>query len=260
MDLRDADCYAAWRFMATETTYPPNMAQFGATRWTLVRDAAGGTLPEKAQTALAELCRIYWYPLYAYVRRSGHERHDAEDLTQEFFARLLAKNALATVDRSKGKFRSFLLASIKHFLANEWDRKQTLKRGGGFTFVPLDIATAESRHPLEPAHELTPEKIFDRQWALALLDQVLARLSEEYAAEGKADLFASLKEFLVGQAAPRATAQLAETLGVSEGSIKVAIHRLRKRYRQLLRAEIAQTVSCAEEVDEEIRGLFAIFR
>lgn len=245
--------------MTVPTTNHPQAGMFGATRWTLVLAARHGDVSAGAEKALAELCQTYWYPLYAYVRRCGHDRHAAEDLTQEFFARLLVKNYLADVDRAKGKFRSFLLAAIKHFLANEWDRAQTQKRGGRQIFIPLDVMAAESRHPLDPAEELTPEKMFERQWALALLDQVLASLRAEFIADDKAGLFEELKGFLTGNVEPRASAELAAKLGISEGSVKVTVHRLRRRYRHLLRAEIAQTVAGPQEVDEEIQRLFAAF-
>ena len=157
-------------------------AGFAATRWTLVLAAARGTPSPRAAEAMAELCRVYWYPLYAYVRRRGYESHEAEDLTQEFFVRLLAKDSLAEVDRQKGKFRAFLLASLKHFLANQRDRRQAQKRGGGHVVIALDALSAESRYRLEPACQLTPDKLFERQWALTVLEQVLARLQAEYVA------------------------------------------------------------------------------
>jgi RNA polymerase sigma factor (sigma-70 family) len=231
--------------------------RFEPTRWTFVLAASrqGDTLAGRA--ALAELCETYWYPLYAYVRRCGYSAHDAEDLTQAFFARLLEKNSLAGASPEKGRFRSYLLAAIKHFLANEWDRSRARKRGGGKTILSLDGAAGESRHPLEPADGLTPDRIFERQWALALLDRVLDQLAAEFA-ERPAH-FAALKDFLTADAAPGATAAAARTLGLSEGAVRVAAHRLRQRYRHLLRAEIAQTVDGRSEVDAEIRRLFSVF-
>jgi len=241
--------------MAGASTY----GHFEVTRWTLVlRAAQGGQSPE-GRHALEELCRLYWDPVYAFVRRSGHSREDGQDLTQEFFARLLAKNDLAQADRSKGRFRSFLLTAIKHFLANEWDRSRALKRGGSVTFVPLEVSDSDALHTLDPGHELTPEKMFERQWALTLLGRVLARLGAEYAEDGREKTFATLKPFLTDDAAPGTTAEIATRLGISEGSLKVTIHRLRRRYRELLRAEIAQTVGDPSEVDEEIRHLFSAF-
>lgn len=205
---------------------------------------------------MEELCGTYWYPLYAYVRRCGYDSHEAEDLTQEFFARLLAKNYLADVDRAKGKFRSFLLASLKHFLANEWDRAQAKKRGGGHTIISLD---AETRYRQEPMDELSADKLLDRQWAIALLDQVLARLGAEYADAGKSEVFEQLKNSLTGNRDSIPYAAIAAKLDTTEGAVKVAVHRLRQRYRKLLREEIAHTVASPAEIDEEIRHLFAAF-
>lgn len=229
--------------------------RFAATRWTVVLAAGRETSPQ-AGRALEELCRTYWYPLYAYVRRRGFEAHEAEDLTQEFFARLLAKNYLVDVDREKGKFRSFLLASLKHFLANEWDRAQAKKRGGGHTIISLD---AETRYRQEPKDELSADKLLDRQWAIALLDQVLARLGAEYAEAGKSEVFEQLKDSLTGTRDSIPYAAIAAKLDTTEGAVKVAVHRLRQRYRKLLREEIAHTVASPAEIDDEIRHLFAAF-
>jgi RNA polymerase sigma-70 factor (ECF subfamily) len=238
------------------TTTPPG--QFAATHWTMVLTARHGESPQ-ATRALEELCQAYWYPLYAYVRRRGYDSHEAEDLTQEFFARLLAKNYLADVDREKGKFRSFLLASLKHFLANEWDRAQAKKRGGSHPHISLDVRAAETRYRSEPADELTADKVLDRQWAIALLDLVLARLGAEYAADGKLEVFEQLKNTLTGATDSIPYATMANKLGTTENAIKVAAHRLRQRYRKLLREEIAHTVASPAEIDEEIRHLFAAF-
>jgi RNA polymerase sigma-70 factor (ECF subfamily) len=232
-------------------------AGFAATRWTLVLAAAGGEDASHAAEAMAELCRIYWYPLYAYIRRRGHPSHEAEDLTQEFFVRLLAKDDLAGVDRRKGKFRAFLLAALKHFLANQWDRSQAKKHGGGQRIVSLDALSAESRYRLEPSHDLTPEKLFERQWALTVLERVLDRLQAELDADGKAALFQGLKPFLTGGRPAASYAEAAAELEMSEGAVKVAVHRLRRRYRQILKEEIAHTVASPEEVDDEIRYLLA---
>ncbi len=220
---------------------------------------AEGEVPSAAARAMAELCRTYWYPLYAYVRRCGHDAPEAEDLTQEFFARLLAKDALAHVSRNKGKFRSFLLASLKHFLANQWDRSQALKRGGGRAILSLDTRAAETRYGLEPTHDLTPEKIYDRQWAMTLLNQVLQQLQAEFAALGEQNVFDELKG-VFGAADPQeGYARIGTRLNMSEGAAKVAVHRLRRRYRKLLRERIAQTVAGPDEIDEEIRQLFSAF-
>ena len=205
---------------------------------------------------MAELCRVYWYPLYAYIRRRGHDTHESEDLTQEFFLRLLDKKYLAQVDRQKGKFRAFLLASLKHFLANDWDRSKTQKRGGGLTVIAFDGLDAESRYRQEPAHNLTPEKLFERQWALTVLDRVLARLqAESVVLDGGPAVFGCLKQFLTGGRSPGGYALVGAELGMTEGAVKTAVHRLRRRYRQLLRDEIAQTVAGPEEIDDEIRYL-----
>jgi len=226
---------------------------FPSTLWTVVLHA-GGDDSKQAGAALAKLCQAYWYPLYAFVRRRGYSPHDAQDLTQAFFLQLLEKHGLERVDPEQGRFRTFLLAALKNFLANEWDKSQAQKRGGGQTFVSLEPRNAESRYQLEPSHDLTPERHFERQWALTLLDKVLATLRDEYHADGKADLFEELKTVLGGQ---RGTyAEIAVRLGRTEGAIKVAAHRMRQRYRELMRAQIAQTVSEAD-VEDELRELLA---
>jgi RNA polymerase sigma-70 factor (ECF subfamily) len=239
------------------TSGPSDAAGFAATHWTVVIAAAGGESPSRAGEAMAELCRTYWYPLYAYVRRRNYDIHEAEDLTQEFFARLLAKNYLADADRRKGKFRAFLLTALKHFLANEWDRSQSLKRGGGQAVLSLDARMAESRYGLEPSHNLTPERLFERQWALTVLDRVLAGLQAEFVAEGKQTIFDGLKQFLTANRSSASYGQVAGQLGMTEGAVKTATHRLRRRYRELLRREIAQTVASPEQIDEEIRYLLS---
>jgi RNA polymerase sigma factor (sigma-70 family) len=237
----------------------PDKSEFAATRWTLVLSAARDNWSTHAAEAMAELCRLYWYPLYAFVRRRGFETHEAEDLTQEFFARLLSKNYLASVGPEKGKFRSFLLTSLQHFLANEWDRTQAQKRGGGRAIISLDGLTTESRYLLEPLDRRTPEKLFERQWALAVLERVLTRLETQWNDDGKNDLFQRLKGCLAGPEAA-GYAEIGATLRMTEGAVKVAAHRLRRRYRELLREEIAHTVSSPEEIDEEIRYLLACVR
>jgi RNA polymerase sigma factor (sigma-70 family) len=230
--------------------------QFATTRWSLVL-AAGQRSSPQSSAALATLCENYWYPLYAYVRRRGHEADEAQDFTQAYFARLLEKNDLAAADPGRGRFRSFLLASLKHFLANEWDRARAEKRGGGRSVLSIDFGTAEERYRAEPSHDLTPERIFERRWALVLLENVLARLHDESAQAGKADSFDRLKGFLTGEQSAVTYGQLAAELNMSEGALKVAVHRLRRRYRELLRAEIEETVADAEEIDQEIRDLFS---
>jgi RNA polymerase sigma factor (sigma-70 family) len=234
-------------------------AAFAATRWTLVLAAARGDLSLRAAEAMAELCQLYWYPLYAYVRRRGHGTHESEDLTQEFFTRLLAKEYLAGVDRQKGKFRAFLLTSLKHFLANEWDRLRAQKRGGRVVVIPLDALIAESRYRLEPLHNLTPERLFERQWAITVLDRVLARLeAESLVLNGQPVVFDQLKQFLTAdRGRPASYAAVAAELDMTEGAVKTAVHRLRRRYRELLRDEIAHTVASPDEIDEEIRYLLS---
>lgn len=230
--------------------------EFATTHWSVVLSARGGATTE-ASVSLEKLCQSYWYPLYAFARRQGYSPHDAQDLTQGFFAVLLEKNYLGSVDRAKGRFRSFLLVSFKHFLANEWDRGRALKRGGGRMFVPLEVETAEKRYAHEPVERLTPEKLFERRWALTLLDQVLNNMGREYEAEGKAALFEQLKPALTGDRVLPAYTALAAVLGISVSGVKVAVHRLRKRYRDLLRSEIANTVAGPDEIDDELRCLFA---
>lgn len=234
----------------------PGAGQFARTHWSVVL-AAGRSESTHAQAALEQLCANYWHPIYFFVRRQGHGPADAQDLTQEFFARLLARNDLAAVDRSKGRFRSFLLASLKHFLANEWDKAKAQKRGGGQVPLSIDASTAESSYTFEPVESITPDKLYERRWALALLQKVMSQLKTEYAHEEKAEVFDALKCTLTDEGRAAGYAQIAHRLGSSEGAIKVAVHRLRRRYRELLRAEIAHTVSAAEEIEEEIRALFS---
>ena len=227
------------------------------THWSVVL-AAGQNNAAGAQAALASLCQTYWYPLYAYVRRRGHKPEDAQDLTQEFFARLLKHNWLSRADQQRGRFRSSLLSAMNHFLADEWDKARAQKRGGGQMPVPLQFDTAETRYGHEPVDNTTPEQNYERRWALTLLDEVLRRLRSEYEQEGRAELFATLHPCLVGDRSSQPYAELAVKLGVSEGAVKSAVHRLRQRYRQLLHDEIAQTVAEPGEVNEELRHLFAV--
>jgi RNA polymerase sigma-70 factor (ECF subfamily) len=231
-------------------------AGFAATHWTVILAAVHGETSSRAAEAMAELCRTYWYPLYAFLRRRGHEVHEAEDLTQEFFTRLLGEGFLANVDRQRGRFRAFLLASLKHFLSDQRDRAHAQKRGGGRAVISLDSLHAEARYRLEPAQDLTPEKMFEKQWALSLLEHVLSRLHAEMLAAGKSALFEALKDTLTGVRSLTYAAIAAE-LGMSEGAVKVAAHRLRRRYRALLREEIAQTVAGADEIGDEIRYLLS---
>ncbi len=230
--------------------------KFSTTRWSLVLAAGQGT-PSEAHEALSTLCGLYWYPLYAFTRRQGREAEDARDSVQGFFTRLLEKNDLAAVDRQRGRFRSWLLASLKHYLVNEWNRERAQKRGGGQTPISIDGATAEGLYSLELSHDLTPERLYERRWALTLLEHVLASLAAECARLGKQPLFESLRGTLAGDTGQRSYPELARELGMSPGAVKVAAHRLRGRYRELLRTEIAQTVDHPDEVDDEIRLLLA---
>jgi RNA polymerase sigma-70 factor (ECF subfamily) len=241
---------------AQPKTRPASNAVFATTHWSVVQTAGERETPESSQ-ALEALCRAYWYPLYAYVRRAGHSPQDAEDLTQAFFARFLEKQWVVEADRNRGRFRSFLLSSLKHFLANEWDKARAEKRGGRVKFIPLNSDTAETRYRREPADTATPDREFDRRWALALLDTVLSRLQQEYADEGKSGLFDRLKGTLGGDRSGLPYARLGEQLQMSEGAVKVAVHRLRQRYRVILRSEIANTVSTSDEVEAELKELFA---
>ena len=235
---------------------PPPRPVFVTTHWSLVVSAGRNDTPH-ARIALEKLCRAYWFPIYAFVRRQEHNPHDAQDLTQEFFARLLEKNQLAGADRNRGRFRSFLLAALKHFLANEWHKARAQKRGGGQVPIPIDASTAESKCGFEPADHLTAEKIYERRWALTLLDLVLRRLRDEYVRAGKENLFEQLKPTLTEASRSVRYMDIAARLGTSEGAVKVAVHRLRQRFREVLRAEIADTVASPGEVEDEIRNLFA---
>jgi RNA polymerase sigma factor (sigma-70 family) len=235
----------------------PSPRGFCTTRWSVVRRAQQPGSPE-AHEALAWLCENYWYPLYAFVRRKGHDADAARDLTQAFFARLLEKEDLSDADPLRGRFRTFLLAALQNFLANAHDHENALKRGGGRPPVRLDWGDAESRYEHEPAHDLTPEKLFLRRWALTLLDRVLQRLRAEHVEARKEALFDALKVFLTGNAPPETYAEAGRRLKLSEGAVKVAVHRLRKRYRALLQAEIRETVEDPERpgaVDDELREL-----
>jgi RNA polymerase sigma-70 factor (ECF subfamily) len=229
---------------------------FVTTRWTVVLSAGRKSSPQ-SDRALGELCQTYWYPLYAYVRRQGQTKEDAEDLVQAFFASFLEKNYLEGLSAERGKFRAFLLASLKHFLANEWDKSQRQKRGGGAQHLSLDWQSADERFQLDPPDPSSPDKTFDREWAVALLERVVTRLHDECVADGKEKLFEQTKGYLmVGEKAiPYADA--ARSLKMDEGAIRVAVHRLRKRYRELLRDEIAQTLDDPAQVAEELKSLQA---
>lgn len=242
---------------ATSSAPGTGPGPFVTTHWSAVL-AAGRSDSTRAQAALATLCSTYWYPLYAYVRRRGYGPEDSQDLTQEFFSRLLRQNWLAQADRQRGRFRTFLLAALSHFLANEWDKARAQKRGGRVQLVPLQLDSAETRYGQEPPDLLTPEQCYERRWALALLDRVLSRLQDENAAAQKLELFETLKPCLLGERQNQPYTVLATKLGLTEGAVKVAVHRLRQRYRQLLREEIAHTVATPAEVDEEMRYLVTV--
>jgi RNA polymerase sigma factor (sigma-70 family) len=241
---------------------PPNENQtattasdgwFRTTHWSVVLGAQADT--KSSHVALATLCKTYWYPLYSFIRRSGHQPEDAQDLTQEFFARLVEKDYLKAVVQEKGKFRSFLLMALKRFLANEWDKANRLKRGGGQELLSLDAQDTESRYLVEPVEEMSPDKAFDRQWAKTLLEQVIWRLQEEFAAAGKAQQFNKIRVFLSGD--KESYAEVSKAVGMTEATLRVNVHRLRQRYRELLRLEISNTVETPENIDEEIRYLFS---
>jgi RNA polymerase sigma-70 factor (ECF subfamily) len=234
---------------------PSGVATFRTTHWSVVL-AAGESGQEKAREALQQLCAAYWYPLYVFARRQGYDPAESEDLTQEFFARLLLRNDLAEVSPDCGRFRSFLLASFKHLLVNEYHRQRTEKRGGLATLVSLEGEEPETRYRLEPADPMTPETLFERRWALTVLERAMARVREEYAMSEKADVFDALKEFLSSKKSlPHAA--LASKYGISVGAVGVTIHRLRKRYAEVLRDEISHTVGAPEDIDDEVRHLIA---
>lgn len=236
----------------------PKHDLFATTRWTMVLQA-GGSLDGSATAALEELCRIYWFPLYAYVRGKGYSREDAEDMTQGFFAQLLRRNDFSGVGEQKGKFRAFLLASLKHYMANEYDKSSALKRGGGVSNFSLDWEAAEKKFQVVDDSSESPDLLFDRHWALALLERVLVRLENEWKLKGKAALFQSLKDFLTVERDNQLYAAVSAKLGVTENYLRVASHRLRARYRELLKEEIAQTLSEPDSVEEELKSLMQIF-
>ena len=230
---------------------------FATTHWSVILTAGQKASPQAAE-ALERLCRTYWYPLYAYVRRQGYNAPDAQDLIQAFFERFLEANLLESVDRQKGKFRSFLLATLKNFLANESDRTRAEKRGGGQIVLSLDDETAEQRYLLEPISNRSPERIFEQRWAVTLLEQALARLREEFAAGHNARQFDLLKTFLSAESGEGEYAAVAAQLGMTVGNVAVTVHRLRQRYREMVRSEIAQTVLSPADLDEEMHYLFTL--
>jgi RNA polymerase sigma-70 factor (ECF subfamily) len=230
-------------------------ADFTTTRWSVVL-MAGRRSSRESRQALESLCATYWSPLYAYVRRRIRDPGEAQDLTQSFFAELLEKNYVDSATPDRGRFRAFLLTAFKHFLSNQWARARAQKRGGGRAPIPLDFQSADARLRIEPCAGLTAEQLYDRQWAVTLLDQIMKRLESELAREGKAELFAELKGFIIGERSELTYPAVAARLESTEGAVKMAAHRMRRRYRELLREEIAQTVGGPGEVGDEIRKLF----
>ncbi len=246
--------------MRTEATHSEGEAHkaiFATTHWSVVLAARQPGAPGAA-TALEQLCRTYWYPLYAYVRRRGFSPEDAQDLTQGFFAHLLSKDFLSGVGPEKGRFRSFLLACLKHFLADEWKKAHSEKRGGNKTPLPLETEAAEGRYRLEPVESLDAESLYERRWAMTLLEQVLVRLREQWSAAGKQNLFNELEGELLEEECTDTYAQKAVKLGLTEGAVKMAMHRLREQYKELFRLEIAHTVAEPQDIEEEMRHLFAV--
>lgn len=229
---------------------------FSTTNWSVVLGASGQDT-EKAASALQRLCKVYWYPIYAFIRRRGSDSHEAEDFTQAFFEHLLEKQVLKKVEQEKGRFRSFLLAALTNFLNNEWDKRQTLKRGGKHQIISLDETTAENLYRHETSSDLTPERLFDRRWALLLVEKVMFALREEYNAANNTALLGKLEPLLTHEVTPGIYSEIASGLEMNEGAVKVALHRLRRRFGELLRREVGQTVADEASLEEEIRHLFA---
>jgi len=235
---------------------PFHDGRFATTHWSIVR-AAGRPETAQYQQAMRALCETYWFPIYVYLRRCGHRQDAAEDYTQGFFTCLLEKEGLRLADARRGKFRSFLLTALKHFLANERDKNHALKRGGGRRILSLDWEEAEGRYAVQPAAGVSPEKVFERSWALTVLDKAMSRLENELVRKGRGELFGHLKAYMTAGEETVPYQNVARTLGMTENAVKVAVHRLRRLYRELLREEIAHTVTEESEIDEEIRDLFA---
>ncbi len=241
-----------------EITIAGRDRRFGETRWSLIQ-AAGATVNPEAQDALGELCQIYWPPVYAYIRCRGQDPETAKDLTQGFFTLLVEKNYIKAARKERGKFRSFLLTCVKRYMVNEWERSQALKRGGQYSLVSLDLDTAETfKYRLTPANPQTPEQVYDRQWAFTFFQRVFSRLQEEMHRPKDRERFRVLKSFLTGESDTTSYRDVGAQLGMSEGAVKVAVHRLRSRFRQLLRFEVGQTVDSPARVDEEIRFLLQL--
>ena len=237
---------------------PADVREFATTHWSVVL-AANGSSDSQASVALETLCRTYWYPLYAYVRRQGRTAEESQDLTQEFFLRLLQKNRLAMADPSRGRFRSFLLTSLKNFLVNHWEKTQTMKRGSGQPVLSWDAEQAEGRYLAEPVNQSTPDRIYEKRWAVALVENVLEQLRTEYASTGKLALFDDLKAHVWGDGG-EGYAAAAARLNTTEGALRLSVHRMREQFRRLLRQEVAHTVAEPEEIDAELRHLIAVLR
>jgi len=236
---------------------PADTSRFATTRWSVVL-AAGSSESTRYHEAMESLCRTYWFPLYAYLRRKGHDASQAEDYVQGFFMRMLEKHSLSGVDEKPGKFRSFLLVSLKNFVANEIDHAQAQKRGGHHTILSLDLEQAERQYTSEPSHEMSPERLFERSWAIAVLEHAMIQLESEFANSDKAGLFDHLRGYLTAEPNMIPYRDVAEKLRMTEGAVKTAVYRLRNRYRDVLRAEVAQTVATKEQIDEEIRELLTV--
>lgn len=230
---------------------------FLTTRWTIVLGARNSS-STASMRALESLCQSYWYPLYVFVRRQGYSAHDAQDLTQDFFAKLLEKDYLRTVEREKGRFRTFLIVALKRFLLNEWDKRQAVKRGGRLTHLSLDTDLAESRYLMESSESIPADHLYEKRWALTLLDQAMGRLRADYETTGRGAEFSHLKVYLTVDRSEVSYPLIASALGMTEGAARVALHRLRKRFREMFREEIAGTVSAPDEVDDEVRHVVAV--
>ena len=237
--------------------HPAAAGRFTSTHWSVVLAAARTASPE-AEAALEKLCVAYWYPLYAYLRRSGRAPHEAEDLTQEFFAsRIVTKRVLRDLQPGEGRFRSWLLTSLQNMVKNEWEKARAIKRGGTQPHFPLDFQSAEGRYVAEPSHDLTPEKLYERSWALTLLDLTVDQLQQKYHRDDRAVLFDELKLFLPGEHSTRSYSEVAARLGKSEDAVKMAVSRLRQQYGQLLKAEVKRMTVNAGETDDELRALLS---
>ncbi len=245
--------------MASSSGDKLHQRDFATTQWSIVLNAGRDSSPQREES-LATLCSTYWFPLYAFVRRQGYDSQNSQDLTQGFFAKLLERRDIDGVDRSKGRFRSFLLASMKHYLINEWDKQRAVKRGGRQTTLSLDFEQAESRYALEPSHDTTADAVFDRQWGLTLLDQVRSKLAAEHSTAEQQKQYEQLQSYLTGEPTSQTYRSVAEQLDMTEGAVKVAVHRLRKRFGKLLRELIGETVANESEVDDELRELFSVLQ